>query len=382
VEALNTPPARRSGAGIFLTRIFAGVFDFTALSHIESASDFENFYQMKKSAPLVFSVLFVFLFQSGCVRFSASRAGRDVSTSRGGALFSQFNYERPANLTLGSNFVARTRRYELWRVAIARAGGVVTTNTTLALDYYLPIRAKPSTDANLLPVVLILPISAGRYELESHLARRFTKEFAVVVARRDEIPRVLKDNLTGDAVNALLRQSIIDARQIIDWVETRPELAHTKIGVLGVSQGAIRGAVLAAIDRRIRVSVLALGGGNVPYIIARSKDGALKHRGITRRRNEHRASHGCSLSEFEGELRRAMTSDPLDFAPYIDRQRTLLILGLCDSVVPFKTGWTLRRAMGKPQTIVLLGGHYTVVLYLPYIIQKSVEFFREGFNSP
>src|SRR3989344_5975102 len=112
---------------------------------------------MKKLALLVFSVLFVFLFQSGCVRFSASRTGREVPTSRRGALFSQFNYERPANLTLGSNFVARTRHYELRRVAIARAGGAVTTNTTLALDYYLPIRAKPSTNANLLPVVLILP---------------------------------------------------------------------------------------------------------------------------------------------------------------------------------------------------------------------------------
>ena len=59
----------------------------------------------------------------------------------------------------------------------------------------------------------------------------------------------------------------------------------------------------------------------------------------------------------------------------------LLILAACDTIVPFKKGWELRRGMGKPETVVVLSGHYTALLYLLYIRSTAFEFFQSHFET-
>ena len=51
-----------------------------------------------------------------------------------------------------------------------------------------------------------------------------------------------------------------DASRAIDYAETRPELDHDKIAYYGVSWGAVMGAIIPAVEPRIKVNVLALGG--------------------------------------------------------------------------------------------------------------------------
>jgi hypothetical protein len=51
-----------------------------------------------------------------------------------------------------------------------------------------------------------------------------------------------------------------DASRAIDYAETRPELDHGKLAYYGYSWGAEMGAIVAAVEPRIRVCVLALGG--------------------------------------------------------------------------------------------------------------------------
>jgi eukaryotic-like serine/threonine-protein kinase len=51
-----------------------------------------------------------------------------------------------------------------------------------------------------------------------------------------------------------------DASRAIDYAETRPELDHDKLAYYGYSWGAEMGAIVPAVDPRIKVCVLALGG--------------------------------------------------------------------------------------------------------------------------
>jgi predicted esterase len=51
-----------------------------------------------------------------------------------------------------------------------------------------------------------------------------------------------------------------DASRAIDYAETRPELDHNKLAYYGYSWGAEMGAIVPAVDPRIKVCVLALGG--------------------------------------------------------------------------------------------------------------------------
>jgi formylglycine-generating enzyme required for sulfatase activity/cephalosporin-C deacetylase-like acetyl esterase len=51
-----------------------------------------------------------------------------------------------------------------------------------------------------------------------------------------------------------------DASRAIDYIESRPDLDHNKIAYYGYSWGAEMGAIVPAVETRIKVGVLALGG--------------------------------------------------------------------------------------------------------------------------
>jgi dienelactone hydrolase len=51
-----------------------------------------------------------------------------------------------------------------------------------------------------------------------------------------------------------------DVSRAIDYAETRPELDHNKLAYYGYSWGAAMGAIVPAVEPRIKVCVLALGG--------------------------------------------------------------------------------------------------------------------------
>jgi serine/threonine protein kinase/cephalosporin-C deacetylase-like acetyl esterase len=74
------------------------------------------------------------------------------------------------------------------------------------------------------------------------------------------------DGMESDVANttSTWRDHVImwvkDASRAIDYAETRPELDHEKLAYYGYSWGAAMGAIVPAVERRIKVSVLALGG--------------------------------------------------------------------------------------------------------------------------
>ncbi|MDX1564434.1 MAG: hypothetical protein R3236_03460, partial [Phycisphaeraceae bacterium] len=53
-----------------------------------------------------------------------------------------------------------------------------------------------------------------------------------------------------------------------------------------------------------------------------------------------------------------------------------------DTVVPYRRcGLALREAMGGPKTLVVPAGHYSSILFLPWIEAKTVCFFRSHFQQ-
>jgi eukaryotic-like serine/threonine-protein kinase len=51
-----------------------------------------------------------------------------------------------------------------------------------------------------------------------------------------------------------------DASRAIDYIETRPDLDHNKLAYYGLSWGAEMGAIVPAVEPRLKVCILALGG--------------------------------------------------------------------------------------------------------------------------
>jgi len=62
-------------------------------------------------------------------------------------------------------------------------------------------------------------------------------------------------------------KTVNDARRLIDYLETHPDIDPDRIYLLGASYGAITGCSLAAFDKRIRAADLLVGGGNLPVLL-------------------------------------------------------------------------------------------------------------------
>jgi hypothetical protein len=260
------------------------------------------------------------------------------------------------------------RSYRLTQVKIQPETNQPANNKELLIEYY---QSKKKTG----PVILLLPIAGGGYEVEHHFARYFARHgFTVVLARRFKEKEPGLAELT--AINQWLLRGVADNKRVLDWIMTRPELASRPIGLFGISMGAIKGVMLMAEDPRIKVGVLGLVGGDLPYILAHSSEP-----GISRRREAYLRERNITSEQLQEELNKVLTCEPNTAAPNIDPQKVLLVLGVFDSVVPFKKGWQLRKCMGRPETILLPTGHYSTVAYIFYVRHQSLKFFREHFRK-
>jgi len=101
----------------------------------------------------------------------------------------------------------------------------------------------------------------------------------------------------------------VEDKRALDLDESRPELDAARIGVFGISMGAIQGVLLTAEDRRIRAAVFGLVGeichtfcATAPNQELRSAESkVLREHNLTQQQledeaaqNDHlRAQYGC-----------------------------------------------------------------------------------------
>jgi dienelactone hydrolase len=114
--------------------------------------------------------------------------------------------------------------------------------------------------------VVILPITRGDFP---------TKAVAAYLADRGiaSLLFLSRSTFTGTAekdFNTLASQFhdyVVEVRQALDWLALQPSIDSKRIGLVGMSLGAIVGSLTAGVDPRIRSEVLLLGGGDLPGII-------------------------------------------------------------------------------------------------------------------
>jgi hypothetical protein len=264
----------------------------------------------------------------------------------------------------------RKPNYHIRHFELAVPVAVAATNKTVELACYTPPRDKP------LPVILIFPISGGGYLLEELFAKYFYRHgyAAIIVYRESDAER---DPKTALEINQKIRQSVLDNKRVVDWLETRPEYDAKRIAVLGTSMGSLKATFLVAVDPRIKAAALGLTGGDIPYLLAYSKEGAWHHRGLTRQREAYLSEHHLTKEQFRRLLEKEIVWDPKAVAPSVAPEKVLMILALCDTVVPTRTGKELRRLMHRPETLFVVSGHYTAYFYLPRIKSELLRFFNK-----
>jgi dienelactone hydrolase len=133
-------------------------------------------------------------------------------------------------------------------------------------------------------------------------------------------------------------QTVIDARRAVDFLQSREEIDPDRIGLLGGSMGGILGTLVAAVEERIRASVLLVAGGNWELLAANS---------------QHPDGVALRKSSVEvKELARVMAPvDPINLVDLISPRPVLFQLGEKDVIVPAETGRLLVEAAGEPKEV-------------------------------
>jgi hypothetical protein len=224
------------------------------------------------------------------------------------------------------------------------------------------------------PAVLLLHgLGDGRNEIMHSFARYLSARGVggLVMAFPHHGPRfprggnALRHYLSTDVVRVeqVYRQSAADARAALDWLLNQPEVDRQRVGLVGVSLGAIVTHVVMGQDARVNGGVAILGGGNLPDLYRRSILFRLVH---------PRATRPLTADEMD----RLRPLDPLTYAGRNRPRNVLMIQAARDLIIPPADATTLWEALGRPPIRWLDTNHFGPVLALRPIMDASLRYLR------
>ena len=258
------------------------------------------------------------------------------------------------------------KQYIVKRIEFPSALNVFGTEN-IKVDYYMQRKEGKY------PTVLVLPIAGG----VDFCVKSFAKYFAsngfncAVVHNRDVD---LEDTKNAEEVEDYLRQTVLDNRQVLDYLVEKEEVDVNRLGCLGLSLGGIKASLVSAVDERLKCIVIGLAGGSIADITVLSTEKEIKDR--------VREFKGMDINSdtIHTTLSEVVSTDPLKLAEYTNAKNVLMFIAMFDRVIPRMCGDKLWKAMGKPEVIYLFSGHYSSFLYLPYAQKKSLDFFKRKFQ--
>ncbi len=226
------------------------------------------------------------------------------------------------------------------------------------------------------PTIIILPILGGNYFFSKNFARYLARRgFSCLRFERTADPLEAEKGLTHTEM--VLRHAITDIRRTIDWLGQRGEGNSNRIGVAGISMGAIVAALALEVEPRISSAAILLGGGDIATILTTAKEDL-----VVRFREGIMRAKGIGLEQFHREATWKLAAiDPLSYASRADQKRILMINARFDKIVPSPCSEKLWNAMGRPMWIHIPTGHDSSALFIWYIRYRALKHFREAFAA-
>ena len=264
--------------------------------------------------------------------------------------------------------IEEKRHYRVFDGSI-NAGLDGADDSRITFEFYAPSGDSRS------PVVLLLPILNGQKHLMRPFATKFAKSGYAAVIVDTVQRRTLLDDLADP--EPAIRRTIQRHRRVIDWIETRPDLDASRIGVFGASLGGFNALYLAAIDPRVGAVSPALVGGSLPYVLVTSDE-----RRIVEATEAAKTRLSMDDEQLRDHLAEKIETDTLALAPHINAERVLMVLTKYDTTVPYDSQLRLRDAMGHPEAITLPATHNTAAAYLFYLRSKVLQFFDRKLSQP
>ena len=141
-----------------------------------------------------------------------------------------------------------------------------------------------------------------------------------------------------------VQQSALDVRRGLDYLGTRRDIDSKRIGLAGISLGAIIGTVAAGVDPRLKATALISGGGDWGLIL----------KTLTANRAEvgGRSTAGLKNLDWDKVSVLLAPEDPLTFAPHIAPRALLMLGGRKDTTIVPQAQQELYNAARLPKQII------------------------------
>jgi dienelactone hydrolase len=198
---------------------------------------------------------------------------------------------------------------------------------------------------------------------------------------RDKYPK-----LTAEEWFESYQYSVIDVRQIIDWVQTRSELDSTRISIIVYSYGSFISSIAMAVDKRIKAGVLIETGGNSGKM---TKHSFLLRWTYKQKRHEYRRDQETYLQYLQDVTENGFENlntpnasyltDPLTFSSYLKGRPLLMVSALFDEMIPRVSTLDFWHASGKPPLYWYPATHASLWLWYPWIARRMTDFLSDSF---
>ena len=167
-----------------------------------------------------------------------------------------------------------------------------------------------------------------------------------------------------------MKQALSDLRSATDWLLRQSYVDPGRLGIIGISLGAILAHVAMGQDSRLKAGSALLGGGDLEHIFRSSILIDLAR--LVRR----------YPSSFEDSLHEGLRSvDPLTYADQNQPRRVLMIQAARDDIVVPSSALKLWRALGKPPIQWVDVNHYGLAFGARSAMRASLAYLEQVWNG-
>jgi len=166
-------------------------------------------------------------------------------------------------------------------------------------------------------------------------------------------------------------KTVNDARRLVDYLQTRPEIDPERIYLVGASYGAITGSTAAAFDKRFKAVVLVYGGGNIRHLMNSDAINAEVGKGPA----------GWLLTDLLAAAARYVLApaDPVRYAHLIAPRPVLLQNGTKDVLISNDAAKALQDAVQEPKKITIYPGDHIGLdeATVWKVLQEGLDWLKE-----
>jgi hypothetical protein len=164
-----------------------------------------------------------------------------------------------------------------------------------------------------------------------------------------------------------------------DHFGRQPEVNPSKIGVIGISYGGLRGLLHSLIDKRVKGAVLLVAGASISDILAYSSWSR-----ISRIREHHMKTAGITdREEYRRLLEDLLPLHAEDVASLRKPEDFLLYVSNVDAWVPTFSQWRVWEILGEPAYEAYNVGHIRTPTIVSFTKGAAMhKFFRGRWGEP